>query len=55
MNVHTKNFIVGLTVSVVIFGCSYFIHGPDLIRLFITAGVGVLSAMLTGYILYKND
>ena len=55
MNVHTKNFIIGILVSVVIFTCSYFIHGPDPVRLFITTGVGVLTAMLTGYILYKND
>ena len=55
MSVHTKNFIIGVVVAVVIFGCSYFIHGPDLVRLFITTGVGVLTSMLTGYVLYKND
>lgn len=54
MSVHTKNFLIGVVVSAVIFGCSYFIHGPDLIRLFITTGVGVLTAMLTGYLLYKD-
>ena len=55
MSVHTKNFIIGVVVSIMIFTCSYFIKGPDAVRLFITAGVGVLTSMLTGYILYKEN
>jgi hypothetical protein len=54
MNVNTRNFIIGIAVSIAIFISSYFIHGPDAARLFITTGVGVLTAMVTGYILYKD-
>jgi len=54
MSVNTRNFVIGITVSVAIFISSYFIHGPDVARLFITTGVGVLTAMITGYILSKD-
>jgi hypothetical protein len=54
MNINTRNFIIGIAVSIAIFIAQYFIHGPDAARLFITTGVGVLTAMITGYILYKE-
>ena len=54
MSSNTIHFIIGISTSVMIFISSYFIHGPDVMRLFITSGVGVLTAMLTGYILHKK-
>jgi hypothetical protein len=54
MSVNTRNFIIGIAVSIAIFISQYFIHGPDAARLFITTGVGVLTSMLTGYVLYKD-
>ena len=54
MSINTRNFVIGVAVSIAIFISQYFIQGPDAARLFITTGVGVLTAMVTGYILYKD-